>query len=103
MVRAYDASILRELLGLKPIGEFNTWAVAALIESGRGIVEIPAELIWPAERYEAASRMTLAKFFSRVREVLATVEYLTAACRRAKRDNTGTLVLPSQPNRPYVS
>ena len=103
MVRAYDTATLRDLFALEPVGEFNTWALAALIESGREIVEIPAELIWPAERYAAAPRLSAGKLLARTREVVATFEYLSAACRRGRNLNTGTLVLPGQPTRPYIS
>jgi glycosyltransferase involved in cell wall biosynthesis len=93
MVRAYDAEVLRELFSRAPVGEFNTWAIAACVEADRRIVEIPAALIWPRERYAAPSRISARKLVERAKLVLVTARYLLGACRRSKLLKTGTLVL----------
>ncbi len=83
MVRAYDKQALLPILGRTPEGEFNTWIVAELLAAGKRIVEIPAALIWPPERAEAAPRLTLAALRRRSRQVLASI----GALRRAYREN----------------
>jgi dolichol-phosphate mannosyltransferase len=103
MVRAYDTAILRELFLEPTIGEFNSWAIAALIRDDRQIVEVPAKLEWPPERYEAASRLTFANLRRRARLVVETASFLAQACRHSKSLKTGTLVLTWQPTRPYIS
>ena len=101
MVRAYDTALLRELFSKTVIGEFNTWAIAACIESGRRIVEVPAALVWPRERFEAPSRISPRKLLERAKLVLVTAKYLAAACGSSKRFRTGTLVLVEEPGVPY--
>jgi len=103
MVRAYDTAVLRELFTRKPVGEFNSWVIAALIQDERRIVEIPADLAWPPERYAASPRMSLESLVRRCGQVVATADFLWAACRRSKTLKTGTLVLSAQPTRPYIS
>jgi glycosyltransferase involved in cell wall biosynthesis len=101
MVRAYDAAVLRELFLRPAIGEFNTWAIAACIESNRRIVEIPAALIWPRERYAAPSRISARKLLERAKLVLVTASFLIGACQRSTLLKTGTLVLSQEPRGPY--
>jgi glycosyltransferase involved in cell wall biosynthesis len=103
MVRAYDASTLRALFSRPQVGEFNAWAVAALIEADRRIVEIPAALVWPPERHAAAPRLSWQKLYDRIGEVVVTARYLLGACRRSTMLRTGTLVLAARPTRPYFS
>ena len=73
MVRAYDARVLLPILDGTPQGEFNTWIVAELLAAGQKIVEIPAALIWPPERAEAAPRLTLGALNRRSRQVVASI------------------------------
>lgn len=87
MVRAYRASILREILQQKTCGEFNAWLVAELMRRDARIVEIPAALIWPESRTLAPSRMTVAKLWTRMVLVLLTARTLLAA-RFARRVKT---------------
>jgi glycosyltransferase involved in cell wall biosynthesis len=101
MVRAYDTALLRELFSKPVVGEFNTWAIAACIESGRRVVEVPAALVWPRERFEAPSRISPRKLLERAKLVLVTATYLAAACGASKRYKTGTLVLVEEPGLPY--
>jgi hypothetical protein len=103
MVRAYDAVTLRALFARTPVGEFNSWVVAALIEADSRIVEIPAALVWPPERHAAAPRLSWLKLYNRVGEVVITAGYLLGACRRSTMLRTGTLVLAARPTRPYFS
>jgi glycosyltransferase involved in cell wall biosynthesis len=103
MVRAYDTAVLQQLFTEQPVGEFNSWAIAALILADRPIVEVPAKLEWPPERYEAASRLTFASLSRRAQLVVETASFLAKACRHSKSLKTGTLVLTGQPTRPYIS
>lgn len=88
MVRAYDREALLPILAAPAAGEFNTWIVAELLAAGCPVVEIPAALVWPRERYESASRLTLAALRKRSRQVLTSIValrrgYLTFAKKRA--------------------
>ena len=83
MVRAYDADALLPLLERKPVGEFNTWIVAELLAAGLEVAEIPAALIWPRERAEAAPRLTFAALRRRSGQVIASI----GALRRGYRLN----------------
>ena len=84
MVRAYDARVLLPILDGKPQGEFNTWIVAELLAAGRKVVEIPAALIWPPERAEAAPRLTFAALNRRSRQVVASIGALRKGYRMSK-------------------
>jgi glycosyltransferase involved in cell wall biosynthesis len=101
MVRAYDTVILRELFTKPVVGEFNTWAIAACIEADLRVVEIPAALVWPPERYASPSRISPRKLLERAKLVLVTAGFLLGACRRSKLLRTGTLVLSDKPAGPY--
>lgn len=85
MVRAYDRGALLPILDAPRDGEFNTWIVARLLASGRSIEEIPAALVWPRERFESASRLTLAALRERSRQVLTSVVALSRGYRTFKR------------------
>jgi glycosyltransferase involved in cell wall biosynthesis len=92
MVRAYDARVLLPILSGTPQGEFNTWIVAELLARGQKIVEIPAALIWPPERAEAAPRLTFAALKRRSGQVVASVGALRKGYRLSKhaREVDGT-------------
>ncbi len=94
MVRAYDRLAFLALFDQEQIGEFNTWAVAVFLGAGRDVVEVPAALVWPADRYAASSRLTAGKLWERVLLVIETAQMLTANIRRAKKEEkSGTLAL----------
>jgi hypothetical protein len=62
--------------------------------AGRDVVEVPAALVWPADRYAAPSRLTARKLWERVILVIETAQMLTANIRRAKKEEkSGTLAL----------
>ncbi len=84
MVRAYDARVLLPILARSPQGEFNTWIVAELLASGQRVVEIPAALIWPRERAEAAPRLSAQALKRRSRQVLASIGALRRGYRLHK-------------------
>jgi glycosyltransferase involved in cell wall biosynthesis len=104
MVRAYDRAEFLSLFDRAIEGEFNAWAAAELLRRGHRVVEIPAVLAWPPERYAAPSRLTLGKLRQRAALVVRTARVLREAVRasEAKR-RAGTLVLGCQPTRPYSS
>jgi len=94
MVRAYDRLAFLALFDQEQVGEFNTWAVAVLLGAGRDVVEVPASLVWPADRYATSSRLTAGKLWERVLLVIETAQMLTANIRRAKKEEkSGTLAL----------
>jgi glycosyltransferase involved in cell wall biosynthesis len=102
MVRAYDRGEFLALFERTQVGEFNTWAVAVLIANGHRVVEIPAALVWPAERYAAPSRLTPTKLWHRVLLVIETAQMLGAASRQADEHlETGTFALSSSPSSPF--
>jgi glycosyltransferase involved in cell wall biosynthesis len=103
MVRAYDRSAFCELLSRPHVGEFNAWAVSALLADGLRVVEIPAALVWPVERVMGPARISPGKLFGRVVMVVQTVRELLAARQAGRRGRAGTLVLQPQPYRPYSS
>ncbi|MBD5606975.1 MAG: glycosyltransferase family 2 protein [Candidatus Eremiobacteraeota bacterium] len=104
MVRAYDRAAFVGLFATLPEGEFNAWAVAMLIAGGRTVVEIPAALVWPAERVTSPSRLSLGSLWDRTLLVAKTVSILVEAMRLdARRANLGTLVLGSPSPRPCAS
>jgi dolichol-phosphate mannosyltransferase len=84
MVRAYDREAFLRLAERDVVGEFNTWAVGALLADGHEVVEIPATLVWPAQRSSAASRYRLEELLRRVFLVVVTSRMLAAAVRTAK-------------------
>jgi glycosyltransferase involved in cell wall biosynthesis len=84
MVRAYDNRVLLPILEGKPKGEFNTWIVSELLATGHKVVEIPAALVWPPERAEAASRLTLGALNRRSRQVVASIGALRRGYRLSK-------------------
>lgn len=92
MVRAYDTAALREILARPTRGEFNTWVVAELLRAGRRVVEIPAELAWPAERFLGAPRLGLAALRRRTGDVIASVVALRTGylAGRRRRRKAGT-------------
>ena len=79
MVRAYETATLRALMELPVRGEFNAWIVAELLRGGRRVVEIPAALVWPLARTEAAPRLTRAKLWERTKLVIVTLRVLLSA------------------------
>ena len=79
MVRAYETQTLLGLIERPVRGEFNAWIVAELLRSGRRVVEIPAALVWPRARTEAAPRLTRAKLWDRTKLVVATLGVLVSA------------------------
>ncbi len=103
MVRAWDRIILCELLRRKHVGEFNAWAIAALLADGRLVVEVPAVLEWPSERRTGPARMSPGKLGQRVVHVLQTFRELSAARRACQSGRAGTLVLQPERSRPYSS
>jgi dolichol-phosphate mannosyltransferase len=103
MVRAYDRSIFCDLLRRSHVGEFNAWAVATMLAEGRRLVEIPAALVWPAERAAGPVRISPSKLLQRAVLVARTARELVAARRAGRSGRAGTLVLESQPHRPYSS
>lgn len=84
MVRAYDVRVLLPILDGKPQGEFNTWIVSELLAGGYKVVEIPAALIWPRERAEAASRLTFGALKRRSQQVVASMGALRRGYRLSK-------------------
>jgi len=103
MVRAYDRTVFCDLLRRPHVGEFNAWAVAAMLSEGRRLVEVPADLVWPAERTSGPARISPGKLLQRVVLVFQTVRELLAARRAGRNGMAGTLVLQAQPHRPYSS
>jgi dolichol-phosphate mannosyltransferase len=101
MVRAYDRATFSDLLRRPHVGEFNAWAVAAMLGEGRRVVEIPAALVWPSERTAGPVRISPGKLLQRVVLVIQTVRELLAARRAGRNGRAGTLVLQPQPQRPY--
>jgi glycosyltransferase involved in cell wall biosynthesis len=87
MVRSYDAATLHSILLEPERGEFNSWIVSKLIGRGARYVEVPAALIWPANRTQEPSRLTWSKFMARVGLTLVTaanlVEMSTSVRKRA--------------------
>ncbi len=84
MVRAYDVAVLRSILQRSPQGEFNTWIVSELLSAGYRVVEIPAALVWPRERAEAAPRLSTATLKRRSAQVVASIGALRRAHRVSK-------------------
>jgi dolichol-phosphate mannosyltransferase len=103
MVRAYDRATFCDLLRRPHVGEFNAWAVAAMLAEGRRVVEIPAALVWPPERTSGPMRISPGKLAGRVVLVAQTVRELVAARRAGRSGRAGTLVLQPEPHRPYSS
>jgi len=101
MVRAYRAGAFRSLLRREPRGEFNSWAVAALLQEGKRVVEIPADLIWPAARRDQVARLGATALLSRAGLVVSSARALLLARRATALGRTGTLVLGTQPPGPY--
>jgi len=101
MVRAYDVSVFRELLGGQPSGEFNAWAVSEMLARGLRVEEIPAALVWPVERASGPGRLSVSQLLHRVGLVFASARALWKARRAVATGRTGTLVLATQPGRPY--
>jgi len=101
MVRAYDASVFRELLGGQPSGEFNAWATSEMLSRGLRVEEIPAALVWPVERATGPGRLSMSQLLHRVGLVFASGRALWKARRAVATGRTGTLVLSTQPGRPY--
>lgn len=85
MVRAYETAALREILARRTRGEFNTWVVAELLRAGRPVVEIPAELAWPRERYLGAPRLGLAALRRRTGQVIASTVALRTGYLTGRR------------------
>ncbi len=81
MVRAYDAKFLKELVSRPHKGEFNAWAISKVFEERRAFVEIPASLVWPAERRNCAPRLSSWQLFTRLRLVVRTAWILTGCAR----------------------
>lgn len=84
MVRAYETRTLLQVMDRPQRGEFNAWIVAELLRDGRCVVEIPAALVWPRTRTDAAPRLTRAKLWARTKLVVATIRVLLSA--RGARD-----------------
>jgi dolichol-phosphate mannosyltransferase len=84
MVRAYDREAFLQLATRDVVGEFNTWAVGALLADGHEVVEIPAALVWPAERSSAASRYHFKELVRRFFLVVVTSRMLAGAVRMAE-------------------
>ena len=82
MVRAYETATLVRLLERPVRGEFNAWIVAELLQAGHRVVEIPAALVWPRARTEAAPRLTRAKLWARTKLVIATLRIFLATRSR---------------------
>jgi hypothetical protein len=102
MVRAYDRLQFLALFERRQIGEFNTWAVAALLASGQTVVEIPAALVWPPERFAAPSRLSAAKLWERVLLVIETARMLRVSLRNVATPlRAGTLVLSARTSGPF--
>ena len=83
MVRAYETATLLDLMERPVRGEFNAWIVAELLQAGRRIVEIPAALVWPRARTDAAPRLTRAKLWARAKLVMETLRVLLSARSRS--------------------
>ena len=104
MVRAYDTALFQALAGKVNRGEFNSAMVAAVLASNHGLVEIPAALVWPAQRAAAPSRISPTKLLQRARLVLETWRILRSAGKgNVKIGQTGTLGLVTGPKGPYAS
>jgi len=82
MVRAYRVEVLRDYAGRTRAGEFNSWLVAEALRDGYRILEVPAHLNWPPERYEAAPRIGTSKLITRALAVLRTARILLAVSVR---------------------
>ena len=89
MVRAYDRATFLDLFEREQVGEFNTWAVATLLADGHEVVEIPADLVWPPERYAAASRLKVNDLIQRVYLVVETARVLSSAARSSREGIVG--------------
>ncbi len=102
MVRAYDRAQFLALFDRERVGEFNTWAVAALLASGQSVVEIPAALVWPPERFAAPSRLSAAKLWERALLVIETARMLRSSLRDISVPlRSGTLVLSARTSGPF--
>jgi dolichol-phosphate mannosyltransferase len=104
MVRAYDVTTFNELAlrAASSDGEFNAAMVAEALRAGYGIVEVPAGLIWPAERAAGAPRLSANKLFQRARLVVGTVKLLLNSGKGwVKNGPSGSLVLVQRPKGPY--
>ncbi|MBD5634272.1 MAG: glycosyltransferase family 2 protein [Candidatus Eremiobacteraeota bacterium] len=100
MVRAYDRAAFLAIGERAYVGEFNAWAVAALVADGKPVVEIPAALIWPVERYASPSRMTVRDFWTRLVLVAESARVINDAFSR-ERPQVGTLVLSGRTSSPF--
>ncbi len=88
MVRAYDTTSLRAVLRAPSRGEFNTWVVAELLASGKRVVELPAALEWPMERFLGAPRLSFAKLAERTGQVVTSIRALRAGYRTGRRSRS---------------
>ncbi len=84
MVRAYDLRDLLPILEKTPEGEFNTWIVSELLRTGKRVVEIPADLIWPPERALGTPRLTLKALRRRTGQVVRSIRIVRRALAEAK-------------------
>lgn len=85
MVRAYDAATIKAIVRRPIAGEFNAGVIAEIIRAGGRIVEIPASLVWPASRTNAAPRMTFRALFRRMILVMVTARVLSRSLRARRR------------------
>jgi hypothetical protein len=76
--------------------------VAALLASGQSVVEIPAALVWPPERFAAPSRLSAAKLWERALLVIETARMLRSSLRDISVPlRSGTLVLSARTSGPF--
>ena len=88
MVRAYDTASLRAVLRAPSRGEFNTWVIAELLASGRRVVELPAALEWPMERFLGAPRLSFGALRKRTGQVVTSIRTLRAGYLTGRRSRS---------------